>query len=99
MLKIKAKKDYTVDKRNLKKVLKDENTVVICESFFTDDYQYDVMNNFGYEIIKNTEMLEDIENYFHIFCTQAKKDNTIELINSFSSYVIKNDNLIIEFNS
>ena len=46
-MKIKVKGiEQNIDKRIIKKILKDENTLVICKDFLTDDYMTDLQENF-----------------------------------------------------
>ena len=46
-MKIKVKGiGQNIDKRTIKKILKDENTLVICKDFLTDDYMADLQENF-----------------------------------------------------
>ena len=95
---IKAKKYNKIDKRNIIKVLKMKNTIVICDEYLTDDYQNDAANNFNYGKIKeNSEMIEEIKEYSDYFTITANKNNTINIFNDYSSYIIKNKDLIIEF--
>lgn len=83
----------TIDKRTVKKVLRDEKTLVICKNYYTDDYLDDAQNNFrNGEIKNNNEMIEDLH-YFRCYTTDMK---TITLTNSYSSYIVTNENLEME---
>lgn len=83
----------TIDKRTVKKVLKDEKTLVICKNYYTDDYLNDALNNFrNGKIENNNEIIEDLY-YFRCYTTDMK---TITLVNNYSSYIVTNENLEME---
>lgn len=83
----------TIDKRTVKKVLKDEKTLVICKNYYTDDYLDDALNNFrNGKIENNNEIIEDLH-YFRCYTRDMK---TIILNNSYSSYIVTNENLEME---
>ena len=84
-------KDLDIDEQE--KVLRDEKTLVICKNYYTDDYLDDAQNNFrNGEIKNNNEMIEDLH-YFRCYTTDMK---TITLTNSYSSYIVTNENLEME---
>ena len=83
----------TIDRRTVKKVLKDEKTFVICKNYYTDDYLNDALNNFrNGKIENNNEIIEDLY-YFRCYTTDMK---TITLVNNYSSYIVTNENLEME---
>ena len=92
-MKIKVKGiGQNIDKRIIKKILKDENTLVICKDFLTDDYLTDLQENFKNAKIENNNTI--IEDLYYLTCwTNDMK--TIELFNSCCNYVLSNKNLEI----
>ena len=81
-----------IDKRTIKKILKDENTLVICKNFLTDDYMADLQENFKNAKIENNETI--IDDLYYLTCwTNDMK--TIEIFNSCCNYVLTNKNLEI----
>ena len=59
-MKIKVKGiGQNIDKRTIKKILKDENTLVICKDFLTDDYMTDLQENFKNSKLENNETIID----------------------------------------
>ena len=95
-MKIKVKGiGQNIDKRTIKKILKDENTLVICKDFLTDDYLTDLQENFKNAKIENNNTI--IEDLYYLTCwTNDMK--TIELFNSCCNYVLTNKNLEIILN-
>lgn len=95
-MKIKVKGiGQNIDKRTIKKILKDENTLVICKNFLTDDYMADLQENFKNAKIENNKTI--IEDLHYLTCwTNDMK--TIELFNSCCNYVLTNKNLEIILN-
>ena len=95
-MKIKVKGiGQNIDKRTIKKILKDENTLVICKNFLTDDYMADLQENFKNAKIENNETI--IDDLYYLTCwTNDMK--TIELFNSCCNYVLSNKNLEIILN-
>lgn len=95
-MKIKVKGiGQNIDKRTIKKILKDENTLVICKDFLTDDYLTDLQENFKNAKIENNNTI--IEDLYYLTCwTNDMK--TIELFNSCCNYVLSNKNLEIILN-
>nr|DAM47726.1 MAG TPA: hypothetical protein [Caudoviricetes sp.] len=95
-MKIKVKGiGQNIDKRTIKKILKDENTLVICKDFLTDDYMADLQENFKNAKIENNETI--IDDLYYLTCwTNDMK--TIELFNSCCNYVLSNKNLEIILN-
>lgn len=95
-MKIKVKGiGQNIDKRIIKKILKDENTLVICKDFLTDDYLTDLQENFKNAKIENNNTI--IEDLYYLTCwTNDMK--TIELFNSCCNYVLSNKNLEIILN-
>lgn len=95
-MKIKVKGiGQNIDKRTIKKILKDENTLVICKDFLTDDYLTDLQENFKNAKIENNETI--IDDLYYLTCwTNDMK--TIELFNSCCNYVLSNKNLEIILN-
>lgn len=95
-MKIKVKGiGQNIDKRTIKKILKDENTLVICKNFLTDDYMADLQENFKNAKIENNESI--IDDLYYLTCwTNDMK--TIELFNSCCNYVLSNKNLEIILN-
>ena len=94
-MKIKVKGiGQNIDKRTIKKILKDENTLVICKNFLTDDYMADLQENFKNVKIENNETI--IDDLYYLTCwTNDMK--TINLFNSCCNYVLTNKNLEIVF--
>lgn len=92
-MKIKVKGiGQNIDKRTIKKILKDENTLVICKNFLTDDYMADLQENFKNTKIENNETI--IDDLYYLTCwTNDMK--TIEIFNSCCNYVLTNKNLEI----
>lgn len=92
-MKIKVKGiGQNIDKRTIKKILKDENTLVICKNFLTDDYMADLQENFKNAKIENNETI--IDDLYYLTCwTNDMK--TIEIFNSCCNYVLTNKNLEI----
>lgn len=92
-MKIKVKGiGQNIDKRTIKKILKDENTLVICKNFLTDDYMADLQENFKNAKIENNESI--IDDLYYLTCwTNDMK--TIEIFNSCCNYVLTNKNLEI----
>lgn len=92
-MKIKVKGiGQNIDKRTIKKILKDENTLVICKDFLTDDYMADLQENFKNSKLENNKTI--IEDLYYLTCwTNDMK--TIELFNSCCNYVLTNKNLEI----
>lgn len=95
-MKIKVKGiGQNIDKRIIKKILKNENTLVICKDFLTDDYLTDLQENFKNAKIENNNTI--IEDLYYLTCwTNDMK--TIELFNSCCNYVLSNKNLEIILN-
>ena len=95
-MKIKVKGiGQNIDKRTIKKILKDENTIVTCKDFLTDDYMTDLQENFKNAKIENNNTI--IEDLYYLTCwTNDMK--TIELFNSCCNYVLSNKNLEIILN-
>ena len=95
-MKIKVKGiGQNIDKRTIKKILKDENTLVICKDFLTDDYMTDLQENFKNAKIENNNTI--IEDLYYLTCwTNDMK--TINLFNSCCNYVLSNKNLEIILN-
>ena len=60
MTKITLKKGKNITKTNIKKLLKDENTKIICNASFTDDYWNDAEENFHREEEVSCEWFEKI---------------------------------------
>ena len=84
-----------IDKRTIKKILKDENTLVICKDFLTDDYLTDLQENFkNAKIENNNAIIEDL----HYLTCWTNDMKTIELFNSCCNYVLSNKNLEIILN-
>nr|DAK37447.1 MAG TPA: hypothetical protein [Caudoviricetes sp.] len=95
-MKIKVKGiGQNIDKRTIKKILKDENTLVICKDFLTDDYLTDLQENFKNAKIENNETIIDDLHYLTCWTNDMK---TIELFNSCCNYVLSNKNLEIILN-
>lgn len=95
-MKIKVKGiGQNIDKRTIKKILKDENTLVVCKNFLTDDYMADLQENFKNAKIENNNTI--IEDLYYLTCwtNDMKK---IELFNSCCNYVLSNKNLEIILN-
>ena len=66
-MKIKVKGiGQNIDKRTIKKILKDENTLVICKDFLTDDYLTDLQENFKNAKIENNETI--IDDLYYLTC-------------------------------
>nr|DAP89172.1 MAG TPA: hypothetical protein [Caudoviricetes sp.] len=95
-MKIKVKGiGQNIDKRTIKKILKDENTLVICKDFLTDDYMADLQENFkNAKIENNNAIIEDL----HYLTCWTNDMKTIELFNSCCNYVLTNKNLEIILN-
>ncbi len=95
-MKIKVKGiGQNIDKRTIKKILKDENTLVICKDFLTDDYMADLQENFkNAKIENNNAIIEDL----HYLTCWTNDMKTIELFNSCCNYVLSNKNLEIILN-
>lgn len=95
-MKIKVKGiGQNIDKRTIKKILKDENTLVICKDFLTDDYLTDLQENFKNAKIEKNETIIDDLHYLTCWTNDMK---TIELFNSCCNYVLSNKNLEIILN-
>lgn len=95
-MKIKVKGiGQNIDKRTIKKILKDENTLVICKNFLTDDYLTDLQENFKNAKIENNKTIIDDLHYLTCWTNDMK---TIELFNSCCNYVLSNKNLEIILN-
>ena len=95
-MKIKVKGiGQNIDKRTIKKILKDENTLVICKDFLTDDYMTDLQENFKNSKLENNETIIDDLHYLTFWTNDMK---TIELFNSCCNYVLSNKNLEIILN-
>ena len=94
-IKIKVKGiGQNIDKRTIKKILKDENTLVICKDFLTDDYMTDLQENFKNSKLENNNTI--IDDLYYLTCwTNDMK--TINLFNSCCNYVLTNKNLEIVF--
>ena len=64
-IKIKVKGiGQNIDKRTIKKILKDENTLVICKDFLTDDYMTDLQDNFKNSKFENNNKIRAIKGSF-----------------------------------
>lgn len=86
-------KGSRINKAAIKKLLYHEDTKVICDGYYTDDYLSDSCQNFRKNtILENSEVLRNLDNYS---CFESS-DHQIVLMNSWSNYHIVNKSLVIE---
>lgn len=98
MKKILINKTKTVSRTTLKKLLKDENTVVYCRQRLTDDYYYDACTEFGEGEVNKEEFLNRMMPCLsHIkqprFYKVYDRPEIDVLIGTSGYYTIKNENI------